>query len=224
MKKNILLALLIFIVGCSSKQSEERLLVEATRLDSLGQLKMAIRIYDQILASDSTNINALLDRSFDKGALGQRDGQIKDLKRVLVLQPQNTLALFNLGIAYGNINKYVESIDAFKRAVATKGGEMISVDFKKNEFSKSDTYGFDVPIADIKLERGIVYYHTDSLEKAFEDLSFCIKQKYELGESFYYRAATWVKAGNGEQACKDAKMSSIYGMKQATEIIDKYCK
>ena len=223
MKKRSVL-LLAFLIACSSKQSEERLLVQASRLDSIGQFKMAIRVYDQILSQDSTNISALLDRAYDKAELGDREGQIKDLQRVVNLQPQNTLALYNLGIAYGNINKFPESIAAFNRAVATKGGESISIDWKQNDLTEDDNYGFDVPIADIKLERGIVYYYCDSVKKAYHDLTFCINNKHALRESYYYRSITYLKSEMLEQACKDAKMSALYGMKEANLILEKYCK
>lgn len=74
------------------------------------------------------------------------------------------------------------------------------------------------------LERGIVYYKTDSVRKAFFDLTFCIENNHNLRDSYYYRARTYLKSDMLTQACADLEMAELYGEKDATETLDKYCR
>lgn len=214
--------LMVSLTGCG--KSTENLLSEAHVLDSLERYEKAIVIYDKVLAKDPDNISALFDRSIDRGHLGDSVGELQDLKAILALDSTNTLALYNSGIAYGNLERYAESIDAFKKAMQTKGGEMMTLEFVPNAFVDEELYRYDVPTADIKLERGIVYYKADSVRNAYFDLTYCINKGHALKDSYYYRAMTYVKSGMNEHACKDAKMSLLYGMKEAGEIVEKYCK
>lgn len=209
-------------MSCSN--NPEKLLKRAIELDSLGKFKEAIAVYNELLELNSSNTSVLIARAYDKERLGDRSGEIEDLNKAVKVAPDNTLALFELGIIYGDLGRYSESIEAFNKAIQTKGGELISMDWAKNDFINDGRYMFDVPIVDIKLERGIVYYKSDSVSKAYFDLTYCIDKGHNLKDSYYYRSRTCLKSDMVEHACMDAKMSALYGMKEAIEIVEKYCK
>lgn len=217
-----IIAGLVIFMSCSNHP--EILLKRAIELDSLGKFKEAIAVYDQLLEFDTSNTSILIARAYDKGRIGDSNGEIDDLNKVVKIAPNNTLALFELGIIYGDFGDYSQSIEVFNKAIQTKGSELISLDWVKNDFIDDRRYMFDVPIADLKLERGIVYFKSDSVRKAYADLTYCIDIGHELKDSYYYRARTCLKSDMVEQACKDAKMSALYGMKEAVEIVDSYCK
>ena len=44
---------------------------------------------------------------------------------------------------------------------------------------------FDVPMENIRLERGYARYNSDSLRVAMEDFYFCIERNYQHGLSYY---------------------------------------
>ena len=209
--------------GCSTNHTDT-LLNEARILDSLQKYKEAIALYDKVLTLDSSHIDALFERAFDKGSIGDPEGEIRDLTKILDLDSANTLALFNLGIKYGNLLRYKESIKAFNKAIQTKGGELLTFDYVANPFVDKELYTYDVPIADIRLERGIVHYKADSVRKAYFDFTFCIENKHELKDSYYYRGRAYLKSGMLKHACKDLKIAELYGEKEATEILDKFCR
>ena len=221
MKRTSTVLIAFLLLGCNTKPTE-RLLKDARQLDSLERYKEAIVIYDKILTIDEDNTDALFDRAVDKGLTGDKEGELTDLHKILKLDSINTLALFNLGVTYGNLGQYKESIESFNKAMKTKGGERITIDFVHNEFVPWLGEN-DVPTVDIKLERGIVYYKSDSIRKAYIDLTYCIERKHKLGDSYYYRGRTYLKADRLKEACEDFKMSQLCGMKEATEIFNEVC-
>lgn len=54
-------------------------------------------------------------------------------------------------------------------AFQTRGGELITIDYEPNSFTKKSLY--DVPGAEIYYNRGLVYYDLLDYEKAHSDFS-----------------------------------------------------
>lgn len=179
-----LVVLLLGLVCCQKKASVETIMSEAHTLDSLGRYNEAVALYDSVIAIDSGNIDAYLNRRIDKGQLGDKESEILDLQKIIALDPDNTLAYFNLGVTYGNLNRIEESLENFNAAIRSKGGENVWLEMKSNDLVETG-YKYDCPMEVIRLERGIVYYKLDSLKGAYYDFTFCIEKKYKLGESYY---------------------------------------
>lgn len=223
MKGTWALSSICLLLSCNTNSSE-KLFKEARQLDSLGRYKEAIVVYDKILMIDENNIHALFDRAVDKGLVKDHEGELEDLMEILTLDSTNTLALYNAGIALSNLNRHKESITAFNKAVHTKGGEFLTLDHTPNSLMDKEYFIHDVPIADIKLERGIAYYKADSVRQAYFDLTYCIENNHRLKDSYYYRARTYLKSGMLKNACQDLEMAERYGEKDAAEILNKYCR
>jgi tetratricopeptide (TPR) repeat protein len=210
-------ALVLCLSACSPGVDEQ--LAAAHELDLDGKYAEAILIYNNVLKEDSTNISVLLDRAMDRGLLDDKQGNVEDLKRVLAIDPQNILALFNIGVTYGSLEKYPAAIDAFGKAIRSKGideGQPLIM-----EMADDDPY--DVPFADIRLERGIAYAMSDSLRRAYYDLTYCIDQRHKLNESYYYRGRVHLKGGNLEAACDDLAKAADLSNKFAAELMLEYC-
>jgi tetratricopeptide (TPR) repeat protein len=212
------------LLGSCYKNPTDGLFKEARKLDSLKKYTEAIAVYDKILTIDENNIHALFDRAVDKGLVTDHEGEVADLMRILKLDSTNTLALYNLGVTLGNLTRYKESINAFNKAVQTKGGEVLTMDYEPNSFVDENYHMNDVSIADIKLERGIVYYKADSVRKAYFDLTYCIENNHQLKDSYYFRALTYLKSDMQIQACEDLKLAELHGEKDATELRGRYCR
>lgn len=221
--KNTTVILVLLLSACGN--TTETMLEEARRLDSLAQYKEAIAIYDKILIDDPNEISALLNRAADKGMLDDDEAALVDLKHLLTFDSTNTLALFNLGIVLGNLQRYDEAINAFNKAEDSKGGGPVFMERVPNGFTNDDNAINDVPIEDIIFERGIVYYKADSIRKAYFDFTHCIEHESHLGESYYYRAKTYIASQMLKEACEDLTMAAVNGKKEGVnELIGKYCK
>lgn len=230
--------LFIFLLSsCGEGRDENRsedLLSKARQLDSLERYNEAIAVYDDVIRLEPNNVHALMDRAVDKGQINNIEGAIQDYMTIIRIDSVNTLAFYNLGILYGNRGSYLESINAFDGAMKTKGledGKLLVMTPVPNQFfdtgleSEGKTrVEFEVEEKVIRLERGIVFYKTDSVRKAYFDLTYCISHDYYAGEAYYYRARTYLKSAMLAHACKDAKNSLLHGMAEAKEIIDVACK
>ena len=133
------------------------------------------------------------------------------------------MALFNLGVAYGNLDNIRESLESFNAAIRSKGGEGVWLEMRPNDFVETG-YKYDCPMEKIRLERGITYYRLDSLKKAYYDFTFCIEKKYELGESYYYRGLSYLRSNMKDLGCKDLEYSHLNGMREAFEAFNRNCK
>lgn len=222
MKYALILTGFLVILSCS--RDREILLQKAMELDSLERFHEAIVIYDELLEQDSTNASILVARAYDKALIGDRDGEIQDLMRAVSVGPDHALPMFELGIIYGDLGQYVESIEWFNKAINVKSYGSITVDWADNPFLDRKRHLLDVKMVEIILERGIVYYKADSVRKAYSDLSYCIEKNHELKDSYYYRGRTYLKSNMLKEACEDMKMAEMYGDTRATEVLEKYCR
>jgi tetratricopeptide (TPR) repeat protein len=220
--KNTVVVLVLFLSACGN--TTETMLREGRHFDSLCQYKEAIAIYDKILIDNPNQISALLNRAADKGMLDDDEAALVDLKHIMTFDSTNTLALFNLGIVLGNLRRYEESIDAFDKAADSKGG-LAFMELVPNGFADDEGPIHDVPIDDIFFERGLVHYNADSIRKAYFDFTHCIERESNLGESYYYRAKTYIASHMLKEACEDLTMAAVNGQKkEVNELLGKYCK
>lgn len=222
MRYALILAGFLMMLSCS--RDRETLLKEAIKLDSLERFHEAIAIYDELLEQDSSNASILVARAYDKALTGDQSGEIQDLKRAVSVGSGHALPMLELGIIYGDLGQYAESIEWFNRAINVKTYGSSTVDWADNPFLDRKRHLLDVPMVEIILERGIIYYKADSVRNAYDDLTYCIEKNHELKDSYYYRARTYLKSNMLKQACEDLKMAEMYGQTDATEILEKYCR
>lgn len=216
-------SLLILITSICSCQinSAESYFTEATNLEEQNKLPEAIKLLNKSIGEDSNFLPAYINRAVDKSMLGNYEAAIKDYDIVIRKDPKNTLALLNRGKNKHRLSDYTGAILDFQKAIDSKGGEGVHIEFKANNDIKA---GYDCSLEEIKLERGVSYYYAGDLKKSFDDIQFCMARNFERKNGYYWRGMIYISTGNKNIGCKDLQNSSLLGNKDADTEIAKYCK
>ncbi len=221
--KLFVLCLLLPLVGCNLKTAEQYT-VEARINYQNKDYKTAIALLDKAIEKDPRYIDAFIDRAANKAELSDNRGAIKDCNEVLLIDPDNTLALFNIGKIYCNLKEYKLSIVFFNKAFDTKGGSTAYLDLADNAFVDLGQQ-YDVPGYDLYYERAIAFYSMGNLKNALNDFLICIEQGQYVKESYYRIGYIYLNAGKNELACANFQKAKENGDNEVEfEEIQKYCK
>jgi tetratricopeptide (TPR) repeat protein len=220
--KKLIYILSILILGLCGCKSFNHYYSEAKKLEAEGKYVEAIILLDKAIEKKPENIYALLDRAVDKSLLKNYKGAIEDYSKIIKIDSNNTLAYMNRGKNKKRLEDYKGAIDDFDKAIKTKGGELLWMEKTENSWVNTG-YEFEVNMEEIRFERGLARYETDSLRKAFEDFNVCIQFGYELAASYYMTGLIYIASGNIDEGCKILTKSKEYGDLNAQEMIDKYC-
>lgn len=210
-----ILSAFVLLSSCSDLSAKE-CFAEAEKLEGQEKYKEAITMLDKAIAKDKYYSAAYINRGADRSALGDYKGAINDYMRVVAIDSANTLALVNIGRNYKRLKEYQSAIVYFDKAMATKGNGLFIVQV---EISHSN----DVRPEEITYERGIAYYLSDSLKKAFADLQYSIQQQFMLDDCYQWLGYIYLRYGNKDLACKNFNLAKVYGNKEVPADIDKYC-
>lgn len=214
------LACLFF--SCTFKSPGEYL-QEASVLEDQGKLKEAIALLDKAIARDPKYLPAYINRGADESMLGKYDLAIQNYTAAISLSPRNVLALVNRGKNENRLGQYRRALDDFQAAINSKGGEEVYIDLTPNKFIDIGS-GYDCPMAEIRLERGVSYYNLDSLNSAFRDFQFCITKQFALGVAYRLRGFVYIAAQQREFGCNDLRKAVELGDEEAKEAERKYCR
>jgi len=215
------ISILLLFVSCDFRSSDYYL-SESEKLEAEDKYAEAIILLDKAIAKNPKNIYALINRGTDKSMLEDYNGAIEDYSKVIEIDSINTLAFFNRGLNKQRKEDYHSAIDDFNRAIKTKGLENFRMDKSVNFFSKSGE--FDVPMEEIRLERGYARYNSDSLQVALEDFYFCIENNFQLGLSYYMAGLVFLDYNMIEDACNALMQARLFGNLDAEDMIETYCK
>lgn len=221
------LRFLIFIVisiswiSCNLKSSEQYF-IEAEDLAALGYYKEANHLLDKAIKKNNRFLEAYISRGANKAELKSFQEAIKDYEKVLTLDPQNTLALFNIANNYKRLERYDVAIRFYNKAFDSKGGEKMYLDHYLNHFINSED--FDVPGYIIHFERGIAHYYKGNIEKAFSDFNISIKNDYKIGECYYWIGYIHISKGEMKLACESLNKAMQMGDQDAQLALNRYCK
>lgn len=195
---------------------------EAEILEQKGKYAEAIPLLDKALKKDPRNVYALINRGVDKSYLEDFEGAIEDYTKIIEIDSDNALAYLNRGKNKKRIGNFISAIEDFDLAIKTKGSEIFYFDRIENP-SIDNGFEFDVEMEEIRFERGIAYYHIDSLLASYNDFNFCIQNKYEIAESLYHRGLIHIAYGNSIEGCRDLSKAHELNFQSAKESIDLYC-
>ena len=174
-------------------------------------------------------IDAFIQRGLIYDYINDLENAYINYKRVLMLSPNNTKALINLGIYFGKKELLDSAITYFNKAekINPKLAEIyinrgLAYNLKK-EYDKALT---DLSIA-IKLNpdrpaayynRAITYKNLKKYNKAIEDIDKAIELMPENSEFYYTKAIILEKLGKKTEACvyyqKSAKLNYMPAIKQ----------
>ena len=211
----------LLIISCDLKTAPEYLM-EAEKLEQQGKFKEAIQLLDKAILKDENFLGAYINRGADKSELGEYVSAIEDYKKVIEIDPKNTLALYNIGNNYKRCKNYKKSLEFYNKAFDTKGGDTSYIDLAENSFVDLGQE-FDVPGKEIYYERGISFFYLDSLNNSFKDFRNCIKQNYKSAESNYWLGHIYLRTNQKKLACEKFNEAKELGDKDAEGEIKKYC-
>jgi tetratricopeptide (TPR) repeat protein len=194
---------------------------KASKLEDEGKYVEAIALLDKAIDKKPDFISAYLSRGVDKQIVDDEDGSVRDYFKVLEIDSNNTLALYNIGIHFYRVKNYQKALDFYNKAFKTKGGDLIYLDYVPNAFTDRDRY--DVPGAEIHFDRGLVYYELDSLQKSADEFYRSIKKGYMVKESTFNIGLCYLSANMVDEACVEFEKSASLGDTTAQQIILKHC-
>ncbi len=211
-------ALSLYMLSCSQAKPAEDYLREASILEDQRKPQEAIRVLDEALALYPDFLPAYINRGANKALLGDYAGAIADYDKALDLSPHNVLALVNRGKNKKRLHDFTGSISDFDAALDIK----LTIKRAKNQDAQNPAY--DCPIEEIRLERGISWFYTDSLRQALTDIQFCIEHEFEPALSHYWRGIIYLSAGHHEEGCADLGYAASLGDPDAREEWEEYCR
>ena len=172
----------------------------ASIYDWLGQYKNALNDYDYALQLQPKNTQLLVNRGTTKGKSGDLQGAIADFNKALELDPQVAGAYENRGLAYFYLNQYDKALADYNKALSIK--------------PEGNTY----------YNRGLLFYTQKKYSEALDDFKNAEKLNFVLPQLYYYKALCEENLSLFDDACKDAQTAVNQGIKNASIIVQKYCK
>ena len=194
--KCIIIVIVLIFLSCSRTN---KLFDEAVGLDNQKKYHEAIIVWNKLIQNNPTYLPAYINRGADKFELKQYSEAIKDYCHVISQDSTYITAWLNRGNANLELNNYQSAIDDFNAAERIK--QEVYGCAQVIFYDKIDPK--DVALEEICLQRGIVYWYVDSINKAYSDLNYCIDQEYEIISSYFWRAYVYWKAGKEKEAYKD---------------------
>ncbi|MGG9970186.1 tetratricopeptide repeat protein [Ferruginibacter sp. SUN002] len=221
---------IIFLTSCDFKSADDYL-KQGHDIGLTGNYKAAIPIFDKAIQKNPKLKEAYIQRGLCYENIHEDSLAINDYKKLLSFDHKNTTAFYYIGLCKYRQNKFEEAIEFYNNALITKG---ISnpLDTSRSQFvldlNKNGILGeqatFDVASYEIYYERGLAYYSTGQIKRAFYDFENCINQKYQLGESNYMIGLCWLTANKKDKACEAFRQGAFYGDSLSKTQILEVCK
>jgi len=206
----------IFFFACKSADDYVQ---EGNKEARQGNYELAIKKFKKAIARNPKFKDAYIQVGYCYEDMNRYEAAIKSYKELISFDPENTLALFQIGRCKDDMHKFKEAIEWYNKALITKGynpSDSVKYqgifDYNKDGFlGKTDEARFDVNSNEIFYNRGLAFYASGQVKKAYQDFKDCIEKGYYVGSSYYMAGLCWLKAGNKEHACEAFSKGSFYG-------------
>ena len=206
---------------------------QAFEYEEKGDLKKAIELLDKSIEKQSNFRPALLNRGYYKTELGNLNGGIIDYKKILEFDSDNTLALYNIGINYQELEKPKKAIEYFTKALNTSGalasftnsyGGTMSLRSNIDFDPLDNDNDFEVHKCEIQFSRGVNYFFNKEYNKAITDFENSIKANYNKASSHFFLGGIYLEMDNLNNACENFTLSANLGDLNAKEKLKEYCE
>ena len=219
-----------FLTGCDL-HSAQYYVEQGHEIGLTGDYISAIKLFDRAIQKNPKLKEAYIQRGLAHECINQTEKAINDYNTLLSFDPKNTMAYYSIGLCKYSQEKFKEAIDCYNKALVTKGvkdpsdnsNPQIIINWNKNSLL-GDVTQYDVASYEIYYERGLAYYSTNQIKRAYYDFENCIQQNYMLGESNYMAGLCWLTAKNNEKACEFFKTGAFYGDSLSKVQIRQVCK
>ena len=124
---------LLFIAGCGQRDNTE-LFNKAVDLEEAGEIKKAIEVLTEALELNADDLECYNNRGWDYYELGDTISALKDFRRILEIEPNNTAGLYAIGFVNFEKGDYGVAIDLFEKVIELKGGGPIYITMTDNAF------------------------------------------------------------------------------------------
>jgi tetratricopeptide (TPR) repeat protein len=118
-------------VFAQTEQDLNELLDDAREHFQKGEYRQAITIYDQILEIKSDNLTTLKMKGVALSNIDQHTKSLKQFFKVLQNYPKDPVALSGMGVGFGNLGEYKESLIYFDKANMEKPNSTVIKNYKK---------------------------------------------------------------------------------------------
>jgi tetratricopeptide (TPR) repeat protein len=143
----------------------------------------------------------LVETGNRKNAIGDYKGAISDYNKAIEINPKNTEAFLNRGIAKYGIGFKQEAMDDYNKVI-----ELNPLNFQAYNY------------------RGFVRYRLEDKQGALQDFNKVIEMNPKSAWAYYNRGSAKYFLGDKEGGCSDWEISGVLGFKLSYEMITKYCK
>jgi tetratricopeptide (TPR) repeat protein len=188
---------------------------------SLGRLEPALEDLNEIIARDSTNSIAYLNRGVIKEKQGSLEGAVEDYSHSIYLRPSAD-AHFNRANAYNQLVEPDKALDDFNAALALDAKNLraligkADLDYSSGRLADSrDDYTLLVAAqpknADFVFKRGNVYFDMGNFDAAFRDYSLSLAIDPNQPDVLRNRALASEHLGASKDAERDRRRASAGG-------------
>ncbi len=227
---NILILSVLFI-SCDFTSADEYY-NQAFEYEEKGDLKKAIELLDKAIKKQPQFRPALLNRGYYKSELGNLNDGIKDYQKILEFDSDNTLALYNIGMSFQDLEKPEKAIEYFSRALDTESaltsfpnvnGGTLGLRTNLHFNALDNDNDFEVHKCEIQFSRGINYLIIKEFNKAITDFENSIEANYSKSESYFFIGEAYLEKKDSTNACENFIKSAKLGDLDARERIKLHC-
>lgn len=225
------LSIIFLALLCYSCTSSSGYLQKANIAIEKGEYREAINLLNKALSKKKYLGEAYSEKAHCYTKLNNDDSAIIVYDQLLAIDPNNTLAFYNIGLCKYRQEKFDEAIDYLNNAMKTKGYN--SNDTAKSQFimeytpAGKDLLGmdnkFDISFSEIFFIAGLAHYEKGNIKKAYSYFTECVSRGSNVPESHYMIGLCWLSSGDNQKACESFKKSRIFGYTPATEEFEKIC-
>ncbi len=160
----------------------------------------AIADFSKVIALDPTNGDAYYKRGYAKAIIKDYEGSIKDFDKLILLDSLFSQAYYNRAASKVHLTDYRGAINDYTLAI-----------------------NIDPKYLDAYYYRGNAKYQIDDFIGAIADFSEVVTIDSNNGEAYFMRGVMEIALDEDDSACADFTKAKELGIKNAVNMLEKYC-
>ena len=181
---------------------------------NVGQYKLAIRDFDQVLSIDTINLMALTSRGMTYAKMGEFARAIADFDQVIVLDPQDPLIYYIKAFMEKQVGRLDDAVFDFTKSIAFNPRDALTFYMRgRTKVEQGDFQGalqdyqhallIDPNYWAVFKHRAILYKKMEDFSSALKDFDRALSMNPSDTTVFYLRGMTHLEQGNFKEAVAD---------------------